>query len=84
MQFVMFRKLYDKKISHLIILDNSGINYSRMLLFVFGFLVYREIEPNSRASGNICFTTWLQSGYVKVVKKKNVTSKTAIFKVLLQ
>ena len=31
------------------ILDNSGIDYSRMLLFVFGFLVYWKIEPNSRA-----------------------------------
>ena len=31
------------------ILDNSGIDYSRMLLFLFGFLVYWKIEPNSRA-----------------------------------
>ena len=30
-------------------LDNSGIDYSRMLLFVFSFLVYWKIEPNSRA-----------------------------------
>ena len=30
---------------NLIILDNnSGIDYSRMLLFVFGFLVYWKIE----------------------------------------
>ena len=26
------------------VLDNSGIDYSRMLLFVFGFLVYWKIE----------------------------------------
>ena len=66
------------------ILDNFGIDYSRMLLFVFGFLVYWKIEPNSRLSGNTWFTTWLQSGHVKVVKKKqNVTSKNTIFKVLL-
>ena len=35
----------DKK-SNLIILDNSGIDYSRMLLFVLGFLVYLKIEQN--------------------------------------
>ena len=29
------------------ILDNSGIDYSRALLFVLGFLVYCKIEPNS-------------------------------------
>ena len=31
------------------IFDNSGIDYSQMLLLVFGFLVYWKIEPNSRA-----------------------------------
>ena len=31
------------------ILDNFGIDYSRMLLFMFGFLVYWKIEPNSFA-----------------------------------
>ena len=61
------------------ILDNSGMNYSRLLLFVFGFLVYWKIEPNSRASGSTWFTTWLQSGHVKVVKKQNVTSQTINF-----
>ena len=35
--------------SNLMILDNSGIDYSRMLLFPFGFIVYCKIEPNSRA-----------------------------------
>ena len=53
----MFLKEYDKKISNLMIIDNSGIDYSRMLLFVFGFLVYWKIEPNSRASGNTLFMT---------------------------
>ena len=52
------------------ILDNSGIDYSRMLLFVLGFLVYWKIEPNSRASGNTWFTTSLRTGHMKVVKKK--------------
>ena len=36
------------------IIDNSGIHYSRMLLFLFGFLLYWKIE---------------QRGHVKVVKK---------------
>ena len=59
-----------RKISNLMILDNnSGIDYSRMLLFVFGFLVYWKMEPNSRASCNTWFTTWLQSCHVKVVEK---------------
>ena len=31
------------------ILDNSGIDYSGILLFVFDFLVYWNIEPNYRA-----------------------------------
>ena len=39
------------------ILDNSVIDYSRMLLFVFGFLVYWKIEPNFPASGNTWFMT---------------------------
>ena len=30
------------------ILDNSAIDYSRMLLLVFYFLVYKKIEPNYR------------------------------------
>ena len=34
--------------SNLMILDNSGIDYAEILLFVFGFLVYCNIEPNSR------------------------------------
>ena len=35
------------------ILDNSGIDYSRMLLFMLGFLVYWKIEPNSHAFSHI-------------------------------
>ena len=54
---------------NLMILDNSSIDYSRMLLFVIGFLVYWKIEPNSRASGNAWLMTWLQTGHVKVVRK---------------
>ena len=65
----MFLKEYDKKISYSMILDNAGIDYSRMLLFMFGFLVYWKIEQNSRASGNNWFTTCLQSCHIKVVKK---------------
>ena len=56
------------------ILDNSGIDYSRLLLFVF-FLVYCKIEPNSRASG----TPGLQLDYKavtsKLLKKQNVNVK---------
>ena len=55
----------DKK-SNLMILDNYGIDYSRMLLFVLGFLVYWKFEINSRASGN---TTTLETGSIKVVRR---------------
>ena len=63
-------KIMTKKMN-LMILHNSGIDYSRMLLFVLGFRVYWKIEPSSRASGNIWFTAGLQSGDVTVVKKKS-------------
>ena len=63
-------KIIWQKISNLMILDNSGIGYSRMLLFVFGFLVYCKIEPNSLASCITWFMTWSQSGRIKAVKKK--------------
>ena len=54
---------------NLMILHNFAIDDSRMLLFVLGFPVYWKIEPNSRASGNTWFTTWLQTGHVKVIRK---------------
>ena len=44
---------------NLMILDNSSIDYSPMLLFVLGFLVYWKIEQNSYASGKIWFMTSL-------------------------
>ena len=36
-----------KKNCNIMILDNSGIDYTWMLLIVFGFLVYLKISPNS-------------------------------------
>ena len=69
-----FEKNMTKK-SNLMILDISGIDYSRMLLFVLGFLVYWKIEPNSRASGNTWFTTRLQTGHVRVVRKTKCDAK---------
>ena len=51
------------------ILNNSGIDHSRMLLLMFFFLVYWEIQPNSCATDNTWFMTWLQSGHIKIVKK---------------
>ena len=57
------------------ILDNSGIDYLRMLLFVLGFLVYWKIEPNYHALNQIepnyhaIIRTWFQSGHIKIVKK---------------
>ena len=67
------------------IVDNYCLDYSRMLLFVLGFLVYWKIEPNSRAS---IATPGLRLNYKpvtsKLSEKQNVTSKKTIFQVLLQ
>ena len=46
-------KIIWQKNSNLMILDNYGIDYSRILLFVLGFLVYWKIEPNSHAFSRI-------------------------------
>ena len=66
------------------IVDNSGIDYSRMLLFVLGFLVYLKNEPIFVPLA----TPGLRLNYkpvpTKLSEKQNVTLKTTIFKVLLQ
>ena len=61
------------------ILDNSGTDYSRMLLFIFGFLVYWKIEPNLPAfSCQRQPLAGLRLDYKavksKLSKKQNVTS----------
>ena len=53
---------------NLMILDNSGIDYSRMLLFVLGFLVYWKIEPNSHAFSRI----WQHVVYDLISKQSNL------------
>ena len=61
--------------------DNSGIDYARMLLFVFGFLVYFKIAKilaPSLAAGNTWFTTWLQIGHLNAVKKNVTWEKTVL------
>ena len=68
------------------ILDNSGIDYSRMLLFVLGFLVNWKIEPNSHTFSRIrqhMVYDLISKRSHQNCKKKNVTSQTTIFKVLL-
>ena len=76
------------KKSNLMVLDNSGIDYSRMLLFVLGFLVYWKIEPNSHAFSRIrqhvVYDLISKRSHLNCQKKQNVTSQTTIFKVLLQ
>ena len=73
-----------KKISNLMILDNSGIEYSRMLLFVFVFLFTGKLNQILAPPA----TPGLWHGYKavtsKLSKKQNVTSNKIIFKVLLQ
>ena len=69
------------------ILGNSGINYSRMLLFMFGFLVYWKMYYWKIVLAPPA-TPGLQLDYKvvtsKLSKNQNVTSKNTIFKVLLQ
>ena len=82
-------KIIWQKIRNLMILDNSGVDYSRMLLFVFGFRVYWKIEPNSRAFSRLRQHLLYKQLDYKVVKsklskKQNVIAKKTIFKVLLQ
>ena len=54
------------KKSNLMILDNSGIAYSRMLLFVLLFLVYCKIEPNFHA-----FSRFLQHVIYDLISKRS-------------
>ena len=72
---------------NLMMLDNSGIDYLRMLLFVFGFLGYWKIEPNScafsRLRQHLVFNLVTKRSR-QSSKKQNVTSKKTSFKVLLQ
>ena len=67
------------------ILDNSGVDYSRILLFVLGFLVYWKIESCILAHPA---TRGLQLDFKavtsKLSKRQNVMSQTTIFKVLLR
>ena len=64
------------KKSNLMILDNSGIYCSRMLLFVFGFLVYWKIEPNSHAFSRIrqhvVYDLISKRSHLNCQKKQNV------------
>ena len=53
------------KTCNLMILNNSGRDYARMLLFVYGFLVCWKFA--SKLSRH--FYSWSQSGYINVVKK---------------
>ena len=66
------------------ILDNSGINYSRMLLFVLGFLFTGKLKKILAPPATHCLRLDYKSVMSKLSKKQNVTSKNTIFKVLLQ
>ena len=75
------------KKSNLMILDNSGIDYSRMLLFVPGFLVYWKIEPNSHAFSRIrqhVFYDLISKRSHQNYQKTKCDVTDNIFKVLLQ
>ena len=69
------------------ILDNCGIDYARMLLFMFGFLVYwkiREIPAPSRSSGNTSLLHDYKMVRSMLLKEQTVTSEKTIFMVLFQ
>ena len=70
------------------ILVNSAIDYAGILLFVFDFLVYWKIVPNSRAFSclrqHLAYDMITKQSRQSCQKKQNVTSKKIIFKFLLQ
>ena len=63
-------------------------DYSRMLLFMFGFPVYWKIEPNSRAFSHLrqhlVYDFITKRSRQSCQKKRNMTSLTTIFNVFLQ
>ena len=75
LQFVVFGEFYATKNSHLMIIDNSGIDYLRMWIFVFVFLINWKISPNSwvfsRLRQHLVYYM-LQSSHANVVKKSDV------------
>ena len=77
----VWRILWPTK-SNLMILDNSGIDYEQMLIFVFGFLVYWKIARNSRSFSRL--QQYLKAVTSMLSKKQNVTSEKTIFTVLFQ
>ena len=76
------------KKSNLMILDNSGIDYSRVLLFVIVFFCL--LENLTKLSRILAYpaTRGLRLNFKavtsKLSKSQNVKSQTTIFKVLLQ
>ena len=62
------------------ILDNSGIYYSLMLLFVLGFLVYWKIEKILEPSATpVVYDIITKLSRQSCQKKQNVTSKQINF-----
>ena len=69
-----------KPMSNLLMIDDSVLDYARILLFGSGLCVCSKTHPISRSSGNMqYFTTWFQSGYANALKKTNLISKKSSF-----
>ena len=62
------------------ILDNSGIDYSLMLLFMFTGKLNQILAPPATPGLRLDYKAVTS----KLSKKQNVTSNTTIFKVSLQ
>ena len=64
------------------ILDDSGIDYSPMLLFVIGFLVYwKKINQILAHPATRGLRLDFKAVTSKLSRKQNLTSQTTIFKV---
>ena len=58
------------------ILDNSGIDYSRMLLFLFGFLVYWKLDQILSTSSD---SAWQHLVYDLITKRLRQSCKRQQF-----
>ena len=78
-----FENNMTKKIN-LMIIDNSGIDYSRMLFSCLVFLFTGKLNQILAPLATHGLRLDYKSVTSKLSEKQNVTSKTTIFKVLLQ
>ena len=81
--YYVSKNIWQKK-SNLMILDNSGIDHSWMLLFVLGFLFTGKLNQILAPLATPGLRLDYKPVTSKLSEKQNMTSKATIFKVLLE